>query len=129
MAVVPNASPIVLLALKLPWQTLVVAALVTGFGNMLFNTLWETTLQQHIPSASLSRVSAYDWFGSLLCQPLGLVLAGVLAAGIGMGRTLWIAAAVDLIAVVAILAAPSVRHLQRPGEPPIEHSAQQAVAD
>jgi hypothetical protein len=72
---------------------LVVTALVTGFGNMLVNTLWETTLQQHIPPASLSRVSAYDWFGSLLCEPAGLALAGVAAAGIGMSRTLWIAAA------------------------------------
>jgi MFS family permease len=121
--------PIILLALTLPWETLAVAELVTGFGNMLFNTLWETTLQQHIPPASLSRVSAYDWFGSLLCQPLGLALAGVLAAGIGMSRTLWIAAAVDLAAVAAILAAPSVRHLRRPGEPPVEHSAQQYAAD
>jgi MFS family permease len=112
IVIVPNAAPIILLALKLPWETFVVAALVTGFGNMLFNTLWETTLQQHIPPASLSRVSAYDWFGSLLCQPLGLALAGVVAAGIGMSPTLWIAAAVDLVAVVAMLAAPSVRHLQ-----------------
>ncbi len=45
-------------------------------GNMLFNTLWETTLQQHVPPASLSRVSAYDWFGSLLGQPLGLQRLG-----------------------------------------------------
>jgi hypothetical protein len=80
---------------------------------MLVNPLWETTLQQHIPPASLSRVSAYAWFGSLLCQPLGLALAGVAAAGIGMSRTLGIAAAVDLAAAVALLAAPSVRHLQR----------------
>jgi len=129
VAIVPNAVPIILLALKLPWETLVVAELVTGFGNMLFNTLWETTLQQHVPPASLSRVSAYDWFGSLLCQPLGLALAGVAAAGIGMSRTLWIAAAVDLAAVAAILAAPSVRHLQRVDEPRLGHSAQQAVAD
>jgi MFS family permease len=121
--------PIILLALKLPWETLVVAALITGFGNMLFNTLWETTLQQHIPPASLSRVSAYDWFGSLLRQPLGLALAGVVAAGIGMGPTLWIAAAVDLLAVAAMLAAPSVRHLQRLGDPQLEHSAQQFAAD
>lgn len=64
IAVVPNASPIILLALKLPWETLVVTALVTGFGNMPFNTRWETTLQQHIPPASLSRVSAYDWYAS-----------------------------------------------------------------
>ena len=129
IAIVPNAAPIILLALKLPWETLVVTALVTGFGNMLFNTLWETTLQQHIPPASLSRVSAYDWFGSLLCQPLGLALAGVVAAGIGMSRTLWIAAAVDLVAVAAMLAAPSVRHLKRLDEPELEHSAQQPVAD
>jgi MFS family permease len=113
IAVVPNATPAIVLALKLPWEILLITALVTGFGNMLFNTLWETTLQQHIPPASLSRVSAYDWFGSLLCQPLGLALAGVVAAGIGMGRTLWIAAAVDLAAVTALLAAPSVRNLQR----------------
>ncbi|HXC81257.1 MAG TPA: MFS transporter [Trebonia sp.] len=129
VAAVPNAAPIIVLALQLPWETLVVTALVTGFGNMLFNTLWETTLQQHIPPASLSRVSAYDWFGSVLCDPLGLALAGVLAAGIGMSRTLWIAAAVDLGAVAAILAAPSVRHLRRLDEPRLEQGAQQSVAD
>jgi len=123
IVVIPNAAPIILLALKLPWETLVVAELVTGFGNMLFNTLWETTLQQHIPPASLSRVSAYDWFGSLLCEPIGLALAGVLAAGIGMSRTLWIAAAVDLAAVAAILAAPSVRHLHAGSDLTIRTSA------
>jgi MFS family permease len=129
MVVVPNVSPIIVLALKLPWQTLVVTALVTGFGNMLFNTLWETTLQQHIPPASLSRVSAYDWFGSLLGDPLGLALAGVVAAAIGMSRTLWIAAAVNLIAVAAMLAAPSVRHLRRLDGPQPGPGAQQSVAD
>jgi hypothetical protein len=46
-----------------------------------------------------------------------------------MSRTLWIAAAVDLASVAAILAAPSVRHLQRLGEPRLKHSAQQSVAD
>jgi hypothetical protein len=81
-----------------------------------------TTLQQHVPPASLSRVSAYDWFGSLLCEPLGLALAAVVAAGIGMGRTLWIAAAADLAAIAAMLAAPSVRHLQRLDEPQLEQS-------
>ncbi len=96
---------------------------------MLFNTLWATTLQQRIPPASLSRVSAYDWFGSLLCDPLGLALAGVVSAGIGMSRTLWIAAAVDLAAVAAILAAPSVRHLQRLDEPQLEQGPQQPAGD
>ena len=129
LAVVPNAAPMIVLALKLPWQVLIVTALVTGFGNMLFNTLWETTLQQHIPPASLSRVSAYDWFGSLLCEPLGVALAGVVAAGIGMSRTLWIAAAVDLVAVLVVVAAPSVRHLQRLDEPQPGHTEPLPVAD
>jgi MFS family permease len=129
IAVIPNAAPIIVLALKLPWQILVVTALVTGFGNMLFNTFWETTLQQHIPPASLSRVSAYDWFGSLFCDPIGLALAGVVAAAIGMSRTLWIAAAVVLVTIAAMLAAPSVRHLQRLDEPQLEQGAQQSVGD
>jgi MFS family permease len=118
-----NALPIVLLALELPWQTLVAASLVTGFANMVFNTLWETALQQHIPPAALSRVSAYDWFGSLLCQPIGLAAAGAVAAGIGMAPTLWIAAAVMTAANVAMLAAPSVRHLRRLDEAPLEQFA------
>ncbi len=109
----PFASPMIVLALRLPWETLAVTGLVTGFGGMLFNTLWETTLQQHIAPASLSRVSAYDWFGSLLGDPIGLALGGVVAAWLGMSRTLWIAAAVVLVAIAAMLAAPSVRHLQR----------------
>jgi MFS family permease len=113
LLILPNAIPLVFLALELPWQTLVIASLLTGFGNMVFNTLWETALQQHIPPAALSRVSAYDWFGSLLCQPIGLAAAGAVAAGIGMSPTLWIAAAVMTTANVAMLAAPSVRHLRR----------------
>ena len=123
IAVLPNAAPMIVLALRLPWQVLIVTALVTGFGNMVFNTLWETTLQQHIPPASLSRVSAYDWFGSLLCEPIGVALAAVVAGAIGLSQTLWIAAAVTLVSIGALIAAPSVRQLRRLDEPELEPSA------
>ena len=117
-------SPIIVLALKLPWQVLIVTALVTGFGNMLFNTLWETTLQQHIPvGVAVAGQCLRLVVGSLLCEPIGVALAGVVAAGIGMSQTLWIAAAVDLVSVAALLAAPSVRHLKRVDEPRLERSA------
>jgi hypothetical protein len=128
VVVVPHAAPIILLALQLPWQTFAAAALVAGFGEMFFNTLWETTLQQHIPPASLSRVSAYDWFGSLLWEPLGLALAGVAAAAIGMSATLWIAAAVDLAAVATMLAAPSVWRLRRVDESRLIKQSAQSLA-
>jgi hypothetical protein len=64
----------------------------------------------------------------LLCEPLGLALAGVVAAGIGMSRTLWIAPAVDLIAIAALLAAPSVRRRKRLDESQLEQRAQPGVA-
>jgi Transmembrane secretion effector len=127
IAVLPNAAPLIVLALELPWPVLIVTGLVTGFGNMVFNTLWETTLQQHIPAVSLSRVSAYDWFGSLLCEPIGVALAAVVASAIGMSQTLWIAAAVTLVSIGALVAAPSVRHLQRLDAPPVEHTARPAA--
>ncbi len=37
-------------------------------------------------------MSAYDWFGSLAFQPIGLILAGPAAAALGTSTTLWIAA-------------------------------------
>jgi len=56
VAVVPDAAPAIVLALKLPWEALVVTALVTGLGNMLFSTLWETAPQQHVrPGVTLAR--------------------------------------------------------------------------
>ena len=115
IVLVPSVAPLALLALRLPWETFVIAELLTGFGYMLFNTLWETSLQQHVPPAALSRVSAYDWFGSLICQPAGFALAGIAAAAIGMSPTLWIAAAVNAVTIVAMLAAPSVRQLRSAG--------------
>jgi MFS family permease len=63
LAVALWAIPTLLLAP--PASTIVIAAsaLAGGAGLMTFNTLWETTLQQHIPPEALSRVSASDWFG------------------------------------------------------------------
>src|SRR5581483_11722419 len=51
-----------------------------------------TTLQHLVPRAVLSRVTAYDWFGSMACQPIGLAIAGPLAVAIGTGTTLWLTA-------------------------------------
>ena len=38
----------------------------------------EALPQRHVPPAALSRVSAYDWFGSLAFQPLGAAVPSVL---------------------------------------------------
>jgi hypothetical protein len=106
------ALPTALLALHAPVVAIAAGALLAGGGNMIFNALWETALQQHIPAAALSRVSAYDWFGSLAFQPLGLVIAGPAAAGLGVSTTLWVAAAGMVAMALLAVATPSVRQLQ-----------------
>ncbi len=109
----PFALPIALLALRLSAWLIAVAAVVSGLGNMSFNSLWETTLQQHVPPAVLSRVSASDWFGSMAFQPVGLIVAGPAAALVGESTTLWIAAAGALAMAALAFATPSVRRLER----------------
>ncbi|HWD65117.1 MAG TPA: MFS transporter [Solirubrobacteraceae bacterium] len=101
----------VLVAIPTPLATIAVAALLAGVGSMAFNTLWETTLQQHIPEAARSRVSSYDWFGSLALSTLGYALVGPLAGAIGTSTALYLCAGVELLAMGALLLVGDLRHL------------------
>ena len=66
------ALPLGLIALPGSTVAIAAAAGAAGFGVSIFATLWDTTMQRTIPAAILSRVSAYDWFGSVAFVPLGL---------------------------------------------------------
>jgi MFS family permease len=105
------ALPLALLAGPAPLPWVAVGALLAGAGGMVFNTLWETTLQQQIPDHARSRVSSYDWFGSLALQPVGYALIGPLAAAVGVGNALDLCAVLSLAAVLALLAVRDVRTL------------------
>jgi MFS family permease len=117
------ALPVALLAIPAGAGLIAVAALAGGTSVSLAEILYETTAAQHIPQEALSRVSAYDWFGSLALEPVGLALVGPLAAGIGNPTTLWAGAAVMLACQVFIVSVPSVRRLEamprQRGEEPI----------
>lgn len=86
-------------------------ALLAGVGMMLGNTVWESTLQRNIPDESLSRVSAYDWFGALAFRPLGLVLWGPVSVAIGVSSSLWLAFGLQSAVAVTLLAMPATRSL------------------
>jgi MFS family permease len=101
-----------LLARPFPTAVIAVAAAL-GFGGSGFsNALWFTTLQERIPRQALSRVSSYDWLGSIAFQPAGFALAGPLAAAIGVPATLLGSAAVQASACIAVSLSPSVRGLR-----------------
>jgi Major Facilitator Superfamily len=97
------------LAAIAPVWVIAAAALAGGLGLAAGNTLFETTLQRQIPPESLSRVSSYDWFGSLLFNPVGLALAGPVAAAIGTGTTLTIAGCWLIGSSLFLIALPSTR--------------------
>ncbi len=92
---------------------LAVAAALGGIGMMFGNTVWESALQRHVRPEALSRVSAYDWFGSFAFAPLGLAIWGPVADAVGIGTALWIAAVVTAASTVAILAVRDVRAVRQ----------------
>lgn len=106
-----TALPTLLLAVPAPLVLIVIAALISGFGSMVFNTLWETTLQQRIPAAARSRVSSYDWFGSIAFAPVGYALIGPLAAGVGVSGALYLCGGLDVVLVGTLLAVRDIRTL------------------
>jgi len=102
------------LALCVPWPlaTLAFAAglpvvlvgaafLLAGAGLALFTIWWETALAERIPPHLLSRVSAYDWMGSLALAPLGFLLAGPLGEALGAQAVLSVGAAATALVLAA----------------------------
>jgi len=108
------AGPVALLAWRAPTGAIAATAAVSGAGIAVFGALWDTALQQHIPAAVLSRVSAYDWLGSVALIPLGYALTGPLASALGVTGTLKLAAAWTVLGSAAAVAVPAVRRLRPP---------------
>ena len=54
-----------------------------GFGIGVFAVWWETAVAQRVPPHLLSRVTAWDWMGSLALLPAGYLLAGPIAHHLG----------------------------------------------
>ncbi|MEU0437781.1 MFS transporter [Streptomyces sp. NPDC006290] len=76
----PAAVPIALLSAQAPVWVIAAAMFGSGIASDVFGVLWATTIQREIPERVLSRVSSYDWFGSLALAPLGLLIAGPVAS-------------------------------------------------
>lgn len=95
-----------------PLFILLISAVAVGIAMDIFYVMWATTIQQNVPSESLSRVNSYDSFGSFVFGPLGIVVAGPLAIAIGVNETLIIGAAISALAILGSLMIPSVRNLE-----------------
>lgn len=89
--------------------------LASGGALGLFGVVWETALQHAVPGEALSRVSAYDWLGSVALLPLGQALAAPEAAVLGVAGAFYLGAGASFLLGAAMLAVPGVRRLPGPG--------------
>ncbi|MFK0193198.1 MFS transporter [Kitasatospora sp. NPDC090308] len=102
--------PPLALALGWPLVPVAVAMFLAGAGTTVFIVGWMVTLQQEVPEELLSRMSAYDAFGSFALLPLGSALAGPAAAAFGLSGALWGCA---LVCAALAGLVPEVRRLER----------------
>ncbi|WP_327257385.1 MFS transporter [Streptomyces sp. NBC_01244] len=113
LCVFPLALPSAGLAVPLPVWGLCAVMFVSGAAIEVFGVSWMTTMHQEIPEEMFSRVSAYDWFGSLSMLPLATAVAGPVESAIGRTSALWGCAALVIVVTAAVLLVPDVRRMTR----------------
>lgn len=113
LGVFPMALPAVALALALPLWLLSLSMFAAGVGIEVFAVGWMLALHQEIPEEKMSRVSAYDWLGSVAMMPLAMALAGPAADAFGRTQALWGSSALIVVLTAAVLLLPDVRRLER----------------
>lgn len=117
LCVFPLALPSAGLAVPLPAWALCVVMLIAGLAIEVFGVNWMTTMHQEIPEEKFSRVSAYDWFGSVSMLPLATALAGPAESAFGRTSALWGCATLVVLATAAVLTVPDVRRMTRKPSP------------
>jgi MFS family permease len=119
VVLIGGACAISPLALAGPWPLPLVcaAAMALGIALEIMMVQWTVTLARHIPPDRLARVSSYDVLGTVAAMPVGALVAGPLAASIGVPVTEYGAAVLIVVASLLALLPGEVRAL-RSGETP-----------
>ena len=118
IAVIPWPLSVVLFALTAPEAVVVAAFFLSGLGLGVFGVMWETALAQRIPPHALSRVSSYDWMGSLALLPLAYLAVGPIGEALGAAVVLGAGGVIGCALIALGFAIPDVwrlRALEAPG--------------
>jgi len=128
LMVLPSGVLLAALAIPLPLVGLAMISFAVGMGFSLGNTLWMTSLQRNVPEHALSRISSFDWLGSVALNPIGYALIGPIAAAIGTPETLVIAGILNILVCISVTLVPSVRHIGI-GQPVSPAEVEQAAVE
>jgi MFS family permease len=117
LCALPWPPSIALFALGLPLWIVLPALVIGGTGVALFDVWWISALAERIPPHLLSRVSAYDWMGSLGLVPLGYLLAGPAGEWLGAQEVLFGGSLLATLCLALALLPRATRMLERGAAP------------
>jgi hypothetical protein len=101
-----------LLGAAAPTAVLCAVGFIASVGLTYGDILWFTTFQLQVPDHLMSRLSSFDWFGSVALNPIGYALVGPLANQLGVAKTLYLAAAMNAAVTLVVASTPAIRHLR-----------------
>jgi MFS family permease len=114
----PIAVLLLLLGAAAPVVVLCAVAFVASVGLTCGDIIWFTTFQLQVPDHLMSRLSSFDWFGSVALNPIGYALVGPVASRLGVSTTLYLAGALNGAVTLLVATTPSVRNLRAPAAEP-----------
>lgn len=99
------------LSLAGPWPLplICLASLGLGIAVEMMTVQWTVAMAQGIPPRVLARVSSYDALGSVMTMPVGALVAGPVAAVVGVPATEYGAAILIIVASLLALIPHDVR--------------------
>jgi MFS family permease len=107
------------LAMLWPLPVICLASFGLGVTMEIMMVQWTVALARNIPPGKLARVSSYDLLGSVMAMPVGALIAGPLAAAVGVSATQYGAAALIIVASALALIPRDVRCAVPGGRPPV----------
>lgn len=113
LASAPIPFVYILVAFHAPLSAIFAVQFFGGAGLAVHLALWFTVFQQEVPEHARSRVSSYDVFGSFVLVPLGIAIAGPIAAAVGVRTTLLAVALTMITCKVIVVSLPSVWAIRR----------------
>jgi len=104
VAIIGASLALAPLSLAMLWPLPLVCLTAFGLGitTEIMMVQWTVVMARNIPADMLARVSGYDLLGSVMAMPAGALIAGPLAAAIGVPATQY--GAVVLICAASALA-------------------------
>ena len=113
LAIALLATPLILLALHAPVMLLIFGSGVFGVALAVVNILVQTSLQESIPNAVLSRVTSIYGLAAMGLGPIGFAMSGYAAQFFGAEKVLSVGAGALLVSVALVLTSSSVRRFGR----------------